>query len=251
MDPVLQPASDKLDNQSLAITGLQLQIQKLQNQPSVTSYIVTDVQLNEQPGNVGNSGGGSTKPHGTYAISRDPQKLSVVPVGQYDNFYFLKRLSTVIPASKLSSASQFSHVGTYLISNLNACQALEGDMQLQIGAKIWNIGWQLLPGTLWKLRIWNRSGMTWVDTGITVDPALLLEAITIEIDATFDNKSVSYKSAIINGVYIHPLTQSYPIISKVGSDPNHVEYNIANQLDCNSIATQYNVIVTNLTASIV
>lgn len=114
-----------------------------------------------QPGNVGNTGGGSPKPHGTHYWSPgDPALFDCAGIsGQEDNFYFYCPLP--MPTTLPSRVVDFR---THQITDFSQWQALEWQQQLTLGRKIYNMAWQFSASS--GIRIYDKANEKWIPSGI-------------------------------------------------------------------------------------
>lgn len=175
-----------------------------------------------QPGNVGNSGGGSAKAHGT-STWIPGALVTAKPVIPYDNFYFV--LDLPVPES---APSRFVSVRQHSINNLNGWQALEFEHQLQWNGRVYNMAWQArVAEMLWYYFDYNTS--QWVPTPIPVKAFSGLTTIAeFEIDVLAG--TCTHVSLTINGK-LYPVNVTQPATAKRGV-PNKLT--IAEQMDSTS-----------------
>ncbi len=176
------------------------------NPPASSDYKVIMDNLEEsagwiQPGNVGNSGGGSPVPHGTYEMTLgtmlSPATITIQPAYPYDNFYFYRGLGTFNTATHFRLALQFQLPTE---ADIVACQAFEFEMQQSTGALVFNMAYQFNQAGTKTLRIFNYATKVWADTGI---PFTLIPGQWTTVVAEFARTaSVMYHVGItVNGVW--------------------------------------------------
>jgi hypothetical protein len=263
MDPVLQPVSDKLDNQSAAITTLQLQTQSLESQvanlTSQLNNVGTVVISNIQAGKpetlwyeARSASAPKTGPHGTVNITpgnictADFHPISL-PNNQSDNCYNLYRLyPTLTPIQKaiLEAATKLSvgYVIDSIYPSVSSMQAVELDYQIRKSSGVViNIGLQLLPdGTL---RVFDFVNKAWEAVGPKV--TFGTSRISLRLNATCDNQNVKFTSVTVNDVD-QPISLSHPTSKDTTLNPY---FNTAFQLDGRADAKPYVLTFEKLTST--
>lgn len=186
-----------------------------------------------QPGNQGNSGGGSSKPHGTSLWTPgQPTTVAVKPAGPYDNFYFLKDLPMIEDFQE--DIRSFTSRRQHSVVNLSGVQAIEFEHQLQYNGAIYNMAWQFDVADN-MIRYFNYTAdptkSSWIqapDTaGVKVAP-LLANLVTIaEFEVNLSEETVTHVGITINGVsYEVNVTQPATVKPGIGN-----KLTIAEQLD--------------------
>lgn len=177
-----------------------------------------------QPGNSGNSGGASPKPHGTSVWTPgNPTTVTVKPAGPYDNFYFVKDLPIVLPPSRLVSVRQHS------IVNLSGWQALEFEQELHWGGCVYNMAWQFdLANKL--VRYFDYTDSVWLQTRIALPPLNgLLTVAEFAVDPVA--QTTTHVALTINGVrYLVNVTQKATPKTGLGT-----KLTIAEQMDSTAV----------------
>lgn len=143
-----------------------------------------------------------------------PMKVSFTPASRpqgqlYDNCYILHRNAGI-------NASLFAYVVSVMFPSqqgITNCDAFEMDFQQNTGSTIFNLGWQALFGTGW--RIWDRSLGAWEDSGIALPSTQFVPNVPTLITNMFSRTadSVTYVGMSINGGYT-PLNVTYPAIEE-------------------------------------
>jgi hypothetical protein len=239
MNPTTQSAID-------TITALDTENASLKNQlanpPKTFSGL--EYQKFEQPGNVGNDLGASSKAHGLYTWGEvaSPGGWTIVSTfgaAPYDNYYFYRDLGAHNWATKYTYSLEIKLPS---LADLNACQAIEFELQANVGSRIFNCAYQadLLGSKKW--RYFNYNTPHWIATGIAVDFQSLLSGASIV--ATFQRNSdqtLTHQSLSINGKE-NPINITQPSTPRVESDYLHVAF----QTDSNGTFTPFSVGIRNL-----
>jgi hypothetical protein len=227
-----------------AAYNLQAKLNALQTLPFGPSNAFLNLEKRNdwiQPGNVGNTGGGSTAPHGTFnMIPGSPATFTCQGAIPYDNGYWY----TVIDnTGLLSNAKRFRYDLEVQAGwdDLAAMQALEFELQLTIAGLVFNMAWQADSVTkLW--RTFNYSIKQWEPTQIAFDSALMAGKFC-SISSEFvinPDKSVTHSLLSIDGLS-HALAITHV---SAQSDPATANYlHAAFQLDSNGATppTAYSV----------
>ena len=244
--------NETIQNQQDQINSLEDQIA---NTPTKTRYLITKIGMlqPEVLWYVGRSAGAPhTGPHGTENVTLgDPITFDFHPVvlvgGQSDNIYNLWRFANYIPPDVLKAATKFAMNFTFKLNPLNAVQAFESDFQRQLGTVVNNFGLQFLPGNPWIVRGFDYAARAWVPLpGVTISVADMANPVVIRGEFSTDagNTQSNFDKIIINGQSFTPGI-SHKVGSK-GTDPNHLEYNCAIQLDAKSTAPPYVAVVSGI-----
>ncbi len=214
-----------------------------------TPIVFTNLELATdwiQPGNVGNDGGGSTKPHGNFVMTPGgsiyvPAVFSAKGVVPYDNGYWYKQLSGV-----LNSMTYFRYKLNVMLPtsyDMASCQALEFELQQNVSGQIHNMAWQadLKNSKVWRTFDYNLS--QWIPTGLPIN---LASGVWTTVDATFlcTASTTTHISLGINGI-VTPINITRPATPKVESD----YVNCAFQLDSNSLFAPYKCLVENMSVT--
>ena len=198
-----------------------------------------------QPSNTGDTGGGSAKPNGTFlmtpatfatpaiaAVPAAPATFSAQGNYAYNNGYWYR----VIPGA-WDAMTYFCYQLQFMLptaADLAASQAVEFELQQNVGSHIYNMAWQAdIAGTkLWRTFDYNVS--QWIPTNIPVSIAPgewnVVEAIFLRGQAG----TLTHVSLSLNGV-VYPVNVTRPATAKVQSDYLHCAF----QLDSGSTPTPY------------
>lgn len=219
---------DAAINEAFLMGEIGLEYTNLQNYPQSDKEGTTGWY---QPGNVGNTGGGSAKPHGTSIWTAGPvAAVSARPAGPYDNFYWVKDLPVPLNApTRLVSVRQHS------VSNVAGWQALEFEHQLQWAGRVYNMAWQFDIADK-AVRYFDYTTSAWIATKVSM-PSLADLVTVAEFSIDTLTGTVTHVALTINGmVYPIGVTQAAP--AKAG--PNKLT--IAEQMD--STATPVTIAMT-------
>lgn len=198
-----------------------------------------------QPSNTGDTGGGSTKPNGTFIMT--PATLEIPAVAAipassatfsaqgnypYNNGYWYR----VIPGA-WDAMTYFCYQLQFMLptdADLAASQAVEFELQQNIGSHIYNMAWQAdIAGTkLWRTFDYNVS--QWIATAI---PVSITPGEWNVIEAVYlrgTDSTLTHVSLTINGVH-YPVNITKAATPKVESDYVHCAF----QLDSGSPAVPY------------
>jgi hypothetical protein len=185
-----------------------------------------------QPGNVGNTGGGSSAPHGVFQmISGSPATFVAHGAVPYDNGYWYNVLDNT---GLLSNCKRFRYDLSAQAGwdDIAAMQALEFELQLTVAGLVFNMAFQADSVTkLW--RTFNYATKQWEPTGIVFDSSLMAGkfcAISAEFIINSNDKSVTHVSLTVDDL-VHALAVTHV---SVQSDPATANYlHVAFQLDSN------------------
>lgn len=189
----------------------------------------------QQPGNVGNSGGGSTQPHGTFLMTPAvPGQFSAKPASPYDNGY--NYIDLTPDFSPGFTPSYFAYKLQFMFptaADLAACQANEFELQQNFNNHVFNMAWSPFGG-LWHSFDYNVS--KWIPTTI---PAVLTPGQWVKVRADFlrgaDN-TLTHLTLRVNGK-TNAVNIKRPATPKV--EPGYIH--AAFQLDTESPALPYRV----------
>jgi len=208
----------------------------------------------EQPGNTGDTGGGSEKPHGTYTLTPGPGTLDVqvMPAAPYNNFYFYTNLQTA------SEQSRFVWGGGWCFpteADRSASQGLEWEIELCLGGDVWNMAWQILlkPGSNEKqgFRAFDYTHSKWVAVpAVPFDPHWLDPGKILICEAEYisGRTAEQHVALTVNGNRT-PVTFSQPCrADRWDAHSNYVHY--AFQLDADGGATPYRAVLHGLKAQV-
>lgn len=167
----------------------------------------------------------------------------VLPNGESDNLYCLRRLAPYLP--DFSSMTHLSESEVYSVDKPQNVQALETDWHVQIGTRVWNPGLQLLPGKPWSVRGFDYTAKKWVALGVTFDGSLLTKGVQFGADYIISPTSLAFTSVTINGEKT-PLSFVQPVTMVA---TNAMVFNKSVQLDATGDAKPYVLKVGQLTVS--
>lgn len=239
MNPQTQSAIDiltALDTQNAALKA------QLANPPKTFSGLEFGTWT--QPGNLGNDQAAFGKKHGIYTWGEvaSPGGWTIVSTfgaAPYDDYYFFRDLGAQNWATQFTYSLEIKFPSLY---DLNACQAVEFELQANIGSRIHNCAWQadLLGSKKWRYFNYNTS--QWIDSGIAVDPTVFLSGASLV--AKFqrnDDQTLTHVSLSINGK-VNPVNVRQLSTPRVESDYVHVAF----QTDSNATFTPFSVGIRNL-----
>jgi hypothetical protein len=232
MNPILALAMAPVDAELTRLNALVVQLETPADQTFTPVMWV-------QPGNVGNSGGGSPAPHGTYILTPgDPMVVRVSPAEAFDNFYFFDRVGQFPNLTKFNWSGSFSFPTA---SDLAACQALEWQWQQCVNGAVWNGAWQIsLKPSPPVLRYYEFNRDVWTAFA-PFDASLLApgKVLSVMSEHSIDPTHETHIAITLNGVRI-------PVSFTQANTPNKyppsaVSLDVAFQLDANSKGTPYTV----------
>ncbi len=198
-----------------------------------------------QPSNTGDTGGGSTKPNGTFvmtsatleipavaAVPSSPATFSAQGNYPYNNGYWYR----VIPGA-WDAMTYFCYQLQFMLptaADLAASQAIEFELQQNVGGHIYNMAWQAdIAGTkVWRTFDYNTS--QWIATNI---PVSITPGEWNAIEAVFlrgEAGTMTHVSLSLNGI-THPVNITKTATPRVESDYVHCAF----QLDSGSTAAPY------------
>lgn len=202
-----------------------------------------------QPGNVGNTGGGSAKPHGTYTITQitDVENPFIVvrtaPLGAYDNYYWYQKLGA-------KQATKFTWIGELAFPSdidLNACQAFEWEMQQADNNYVYNMAWQMNFAGGGVMRYFDFVNKAWktTNTKINIDKALLGPEMYLKLISEFvidHEKHTCTHASLTMGETKYDVNVTQP--AKIGASSNYLNY--AFQMDTNGKNQPYAILLRNM-----
>lgn len=175
-----------------------------------------------QPGNVGNTGGQSTKPHGSFSWLNDNVAVANCKgiANQEDNFYFY--MSLPIPSKLPTRVVDYR---THTIDNTTNWQGLEWQQQLSLGGKTWNCGaWQFSFTS--GIRIWNHQDKKWNPAPSNIPFPNFTKTVTTRCEYALTPDTMTHVSITINdAVYVVGISQ--PAVVSTSPD----KFTIAEQID--------------------
>ena len=198
-----------------------------------------------QAGNTGDTGGGSAKPNGTFrmkpstveipataAVPAAPAMFSAEGKYPYNNGYWYR----VIPGA-WNAMTYFCYQVQFMLptaADLQACQAVEFELQQNVGGHIYNMAWQAdIKGCgAWRTFDYNTS--QWIQTSI---PASLTAGEWMAVEAVYlrgADCTLTHVSLSVDGV-VHPVNIRKAGTPKVESDYVHCAF----QLDSGSTPVPY------------
>lgn len=171
-----------------------------------------------QPGNTGNTGGGSAAKHGTWSITQLPDhtEFAIVPAAPFDDFIWgLNFLKTNTAFSRYLQVTEFE-LPDEAVPN---AMGIETNWEHSFNAFRFNAGIQALLGVdkdavTGKLvtdqwRYYDIGAGHWLDTGIPLDRSMFGTGKRIQLVSEFAESSGGMQniSLAINGV-LHPVNKS-------------------------------------------
>jgi len=196
-----------------------------------------------QPGNVGDTGGGSSAaPTGTFLLTTG-SVFSAKGAAPYNNGYFYKVIAGNFAASTLYTYGLDFMFPT--AADLAASQGIEFEIQLNIGSKIYNMAWQadFLGSKLWRTFDYNLSD--WEPTSIAIVPPVPGVFTSVQGKFLCDGAgNTTHLTFTVDGVE-YPVNVTRPATAKVESNYLHAAF----QLDSNGLTppTPYSCHVQNIT----
>lgn len=185
----------------------------------------------------------NTNTTGSTAVSTQGQAgatsawFNLAPNGAWADAYFYKTLGA--DASK----HNFIFEQSFLFptpTDSAASNCVELDIQQVIGGNVYNGGWQF-DFTENSLRVWNRSGKTWVATGKPCPRWTAGQWVDIKVETHRDDTTFYHDAITINGVRT-PINMSFPLAKLPLGDM----LNCAIQLDGNKAGTPYRLCIDNV-----
>jgi hypothetical protein len=206
-------------------------------------------------GNCGDSGGPNPRPTGTFIFTPgDPATFSAQGNYPYNNNFWYYRLG---------AAGDFNSTTDYMLSfdlqfptqaDKNASQAVEWELQQNTNDQQYSMAGQLAFKDGNKLRIFNKTGHFWEDTGVVFDPNMfaggkwvtVLMTFHLTIGAPGSQGNTRHLTVSFNGQN-HILNIDHASTPAVESDYLHPAF----QLDSNGLdpPTPYRVLVRNFNVS--
>jgi hypothetical protein len=196
-----------------------------------------------QPGNVGNSPGSETKPHGTFTFT--PGKTATFttqPAAPYDNYYWYTKRMGFETANRflLDLTIGFPDAGSLLAS-----QGIEFEIQHSFNGLLFDMAWQIQhPATGGNLRSFDKVNRKWVDTGLTLPAAIWANAAMVPFTASFiqGDSELSYVGLAVAGKQV----MTTPIIQQAKADVQKNYLAVAYQMDTNSTGKGYTTKVSGM-----
>lgn len=220
----------------LLVVGCGSNVPSSQSSPTSTAAVYPHLEqaVWNQPGNTGNDGGGSTIPHGSYALTltNNALKVDTFPAGAYDNYYFYTKITNYqVPTKR----TRVIWEGTVNVPFAGATQAFEWEYELGVDGLAYNGGFQLLfpvgGGPL--VRYFDFPNKHWVPlASIPLDVvAFKDQSIPIVAEYIIDpvNSAETHVALTIAGVR-YPVNITEPVVVHF---PNANYLNFAFQMDTN------------------
>jgi len=228
-------AADKLDvklSQTLAdVTAGRLTATVFRDLEKLPLAKVKTPLLWLQDGNVGNSGGASPKPHGSFSFANSGD-VTIFPAGAFDNYFFLMTfpLPQAIPGNFVLAFDNFSVVP----ESAGLCQALEAQIEVRDGINVYNMAWQADQSSK-TMRLFNHVAQKWVEVPSIPFPDLS-KPVRWSAEFRIDRvaSTTTHDVLWLNGVrYPVGVTQpATPIVTPI-------EMSVAFQLDANAAGSNY------------
>ena len=196
-----------------------------------------------QPGSTGNTGGGSpTTPNGVFLMTPgSPATFSIAASIPYAGAYWYYN----IPGA-WNSATYFEEqmrVTFPSLADFAASQAIEFELQQNVGSTIYNMAFQFDFAGSHLVRTFDYNRSIWVPTSI---PTSTFNPTGPNIIAALFLRNASGKTLTALGIYInstwYPVNVTRPGTPRVESDYVHCAF----QLDANYAKTPYSVNVDSL-----
>lgn len=241
------------------IASLEARIKELTQPPDQVVY--SNLHLNKlfpadkkipfqwiQPGNVGNTGGGSSLAHGTSTWTPgSPTLITITPKNiapHSDNFFFYM----VLPQPHSATTHFRFHAGNFSARSaadwLNS-QAFEFQLELIEGGWRYNMAWQIQP--IQGLRYFDKTNSKWIQyKGGGIAPILtpLNKPTSFIADFTIDRSvhTTTHVSLQVNDTF-YPVAVTQPASM---ASPTQTEFSVAVQLDSKSTAPPYAAVLDQL-----
>lgn len=190
-----------------------------------------------QPDNAGDSGGPSSKPSGKFTMTPAmPCIFNAAGAYPYNNGYFYRNI-----AGSWDSTTYFVYRLRFMlptIADLAACQAIEFELQQNVGSRIYNMAWQADIKGSGYWRTFNYSKSIWEPTAISV---FIAAGEWTVVEATFlrgGDATLTHLTLSLNGK-LTPINITREATAKVESDYFHAAF----QLDSGSPAIPYKLIL--------
>jgi hypothetical protein len=221
----------------------------------MATYTFTHLELNEgwiQPGNAGDTGGpNAAVKHGTFTrtpgSTTAPTVFVAKPAVPYDTGYFYIPVLPLLPEgfdlSTITAAVLTVSFRFLLLSDVNACQALEMEIQQNVANTIYNGGVDEQWIGNGKLNTFDYNDSQWVPTGYPCT-AKDTDPHTISIVYIMDHaaKTMTHLALTMDGTF-DPINAVRPGTPQVAAP----YFNVGFQLDCNSAMAAYEVEVSDIT----
>jgi len=190
-----------------------------------------------QDGNVGNDGGASPKPHGTFSWP-SPNVVSIKPAGPSDNYFFLLTLPvpTVAPRNFVLAFDNYQVVP----EDIGLCQALECQNEFKDGIFTYNMAWQADCATK-SMRIFDHIKKVWNPfPGIPFPDLSQPTRWSAEFHIDRIANTTTHECLWLKGVrYLVNITQ--PATPSSGA----VELSTSFQIDANGVGAAYTAEINN------
>jgi hypothetical protein len=202
----------------------------------------------QQCGNCGDSGGPNPQPNGTFIMTAgDPATFSAAGNYPFNNGFWWYVMQ---PAGGYNSTVDFQlsfDMQFPTQADKNASQAVEFELQKNVLDQQYSMAWQFCYACGNKMRVFNKTGHFWEDTGLTFDPAIFAGGKWVSVQTVYHLTTgtpgiTRHVSISLNGVN-HVVNIDHASTPAVESDYLHPAF----QLDSNgqSPPTPYVVKVRN------
>lgn len=197
-----------------------------------------------QPGNVGDTGGGSSKPNGAFAFRPAcVAQFSAQGAYPYNNGFFYRKLGAFNHATEFEYAFE---VMFPTAADLAASQAIEFELQQNVESRIYNMAWQANFAASKMWRTFDYGGSAWVASSVGIDDTTFIAGVWTRILAKFRrgaDLTMTHVSLAVND-RVTPVNFMCASTPRVESDYVHCAF----QMDSNGDATPtpYNVAIRNM-----
>lgn len=190
-----------------------------------------------QPGTVGNDGGGSiTGPKQGGFTPGSPAVAFLKPTGPYQNQYNVRSVGAANAMTYFEYRLRFMFPTA---QDIAACQAIEFELQQNIGSHIYNMAWQRRPDEWYSF---NYNSTIWAASGIA--SGQLIPGQWVDVKANFirgGDCTLTHLGLRVDGKH-NLVNVTREATAKVESD----YLNAAFQLDGNAIAAPYEMMLLDM-----
>jgi hypothetical protein len=188
-----------------------------------------------QPGNVGDSGGGSGRTNGTFILTPgNPATFSANGAYPYNNGYWYTTLGKFDWANKWTFHLEIQFPTLY---DFTSSQAIEFELQQDVGGYIFNMAWQAnFVGASKTWKTFDYTNKVFESTGIPVNFSLFNTQQYCRMEAVYTRtaNTTTHVSLKINDI-LYQINKTRPAFARVLSPHT----NAAFQLDSNHVPLPY------------